>query len=140
MTEPRTLASHPVAALFPMMDDGELAELAADIGERGQLQPIILDGEGRILDGRNRHAACLKAGVEPVFETYTGDDPDGYAPTVNVNRRHLKPGQRWLVTEQARRLTQQANGKKTYKNKISGSSSEESSLSHAAVVLDFGSG
>jgi ParB-like chromosome segregation protein Spo0J len=52
------LAVHPVAALFPMLADDELDELVADIKARGLLQPIVLDAEGRVLDGRNRLAAC----------------------------------------------------------------------------------
>jgi hypothetical protein len=76
----------------------ELADLAADIMERGQLQPIILDSEGRILDGRNRLAACRLAGVEPALENYIGGDPAGYALSVNVNRRHLTKGQRAMAT------------------------------------------
>ncbi len=83
---------HPVADLFPMLAEDELAELAADIKQRGLLQPIVLDVEGRVLDGRNRLAACESAGIEPTFETYEGDDPDGYAFAVNVNRRHLRAG------------------------------------------------
>jgi ParB-like chromosome segregation protein Spo0J len=45
------LAVHPVAALFPMLAGDELEELAADIKARGLLQPIVLDAEGRVLDG-----------------------------------------------------------------------------------------
>lgn len=88
---------HPVADLFPMLADDELAELAADIKERGQLQPIVLDGEGRIIDGRNRLAACELAGVEPAFTTYDGDDPSGYALAVNIQRRNLTKGQQAMV-------------------------------------------
>jgi AcrR family transcriptional regulator len=84
---------HPVADLFPMLPDDELKELAADITERGLLQLIVLDSEGRILDGRNRLAACEIAGVEPEFVIYDGDDPDGYAYSVNVKRRNLTKAQ-----------------------------------------------
>jgi ParB/RepB/Spo0J family partition protein len=92
---------HPIADLFPMLADEELKELAADIAERGLLQPIVLDGEDRILDGRNRVAACELAGVEPEFTTYEGDDPDGYALSVNIARRHLTKGQQAMIAARA---------------------------------------
>jgi hypothetical protein len=88
---------HPVADLFPMLPADELAELAADIAERGLLQPIIIDDQGRILDGRNRLAACEIADVEPTFEAYKGDDPAGYALATNVHRRMLSKGQRAML-------------------------------------------
>jgi len=88
---------HPVADLFPMLPDDELQDMAADIKGRGQLQPIVLDKDGRILDGRNRFAACKRAGVEPKFVTYDGDDPDGYALAVNISRRHMTKGQQAIV-------------------------------------------
>jgi len=120
---------HPLAALFPMLTDDELAEMAADIKERGLLQPITIDADGRVLDGRNRVAACKIADVEPRYETYAGDDPEGYAFSVNINRRHLNAGARQIIAEQARRLTG--------KTKNSYSASEAVQLSEAAVVLDW---
>ena len=98
---------HPVADLFPMLPDDELAELAADIIERGLLQPVVLDGEGQVLDGRNRLAACEIAGVEPTYTTYDGDDPDGYALAVNIARRHLSKGQIAMVAARACSLSEQ---------------------------------
>jgi hypothetical protein len=88
---------HPVADLFPMLPDDELRDLAEDIKARGQLQPIVLDKAGAILDGRNRFAACKLAGVEPEFVAYEGDDPDGYALAVNISRRHMTKGQQAIV-------------------------------------------
>jgi hypothetical protein len=94
------------------------------------LQPIVLDVEGRVLDGRNRLAACEKAGVEPDFITYANGDPDGYALAVNINRRHLKASARHLIAEMARRLTD--------RTKLSVSSeSERHRLAEAGVVLDY---
>lgn len=93
--------AHPVADLFPMLLDDELKDLAADIKERGLLQPIILDDKGRILDGRNRDAACELASVEPKYVTYEGDDPEGYALAVNLARRHLTKGQQAMIAAKA---------------------------------------
>lgn len=93
--------NHPVADLFPMLAEDELAELADDIKQRGLLQPIVLDSEGRVLDGRNRLAACQHAGIEPQFTTFNGDDPDGYALAVNIQRRNLTKGQQAMVAARA---------------------------------------
>jgi ParB-like chromosome segregation protein Spo0J len=56
---------HPIADLFPMMTDEELANLAADIKANGLIHPVVLDKNGVLLDGRNRDRACQIAGIEP---------------------------------------------------------------------------
>lgn len=104
------LKAHPVADLFPMLAAEELQELADDIKTRGLLQPIMVDAEGQILDGRNRLAACKLAGVEPVFEHYLGDDPDGYAVAVNVARRMITKGQKAMIIVEAGDNNYQAAG------------------------------
>jgi hypothetical protein len=98
------LAVHPVAALFPMLAEDELDELAASIKANGLLQPIVLDKDGAILDGRHRLKACGKAGVKPRFETYKGDDPYGAALEANKHRRYMRPSALQLITEGTRRL------------------------------------
>lgn len=95
--QPDELTAHPVAALFPMLPDDELQELAESIKARGLEHPIVLDSEGRILDGRNRYAACNLAGIEPRFVTFEGQDADGYALDVNIQRRHLSKSQRAMA-------------------------------------------
>jgi hypothetical protein len=138
VSRPGEPAIHPVAALFPMMSEEELAELAADIAERGLLQPIVRDKEGLILDGRNRFAACEIAGVEPEYEEYRGDDPEGYALAVNITRRHLRPGARYIIMEEARRLVNGA-GTETYRSlaDTGESAAGKARLAEAAVVLDY---
>lgn len=125
------LQAHPVADLFPMLADDELAELATDIAERGLLQPIMLDAEGRVLDGRNRLAACHLAGVEPRFETYDGDDPDGYALAVNIARRHLTKGQIAMVAARAAAVCDKPLSATAREHEVS-----KSRVVYAKIVLD----
>lgn len=92
---------HPVAALFPMLAGEEFGDLVADIKANGLLQSIVLDQEGRILDGRNRLAACKVADVQPHYTTYDGTDAASYALSVNIARRHLTKGQRAMIAAKA---------------------------------------
>ncbi len=88
---------HPAANEFPLLDDGRIDELARDIESNGQHEPIRLC-EGRIVDGRNRYLACLKAGVEPQFEALPeGADPFAYVWSFNGERRDLTQDQRYLI-------------------------------------------
>jgi hypothetical protein len=82
---------HPIADVWPMMDETKLAELADDIRKNGQLVPVWVY-EGKILDGRNRWAACQIAGVEPKTKEYTGDEPTAFAVAMNDRRRHMNKG------------------------------------------------
>lgn len=79
---------HPIADVWPMMDEAKLHELADDIRNNGQLVPVWLY-EGKILDGRNRWAACKIAGIEPKTKEYTGDEPTAFAVSLNDRRRHM---------------------------------------------------
>jgi hypothetical protein len=88
---------HPVAALFPMMTDEELADLAADITANGLLHPIVVDKDGVLIDGRNRDRACEIAGIEPATVLFEGDDPRAYIIATNISRRHLTKGQQAMA-------------------------------------------
>jgi ParB-like chromosome segregation protein Spo0J len=96
------MKAHPYAELFPMMTPDELEALADDIAENGLRHPIT-QYQGAILDGRNRLAACEKAGKEPRFVEHDGDDPSALALVIseNVQRRDLTAGQRALVAARA---------------------------------------
>lgn len=90
----------PVADLFPMIAQDELAELAEDIAENGLQEPIVIaevNGELMLIDGRNRLAACKLAGVEPITRVLT-TDPTAYVLSANVHRRHLTKGQQAMAT------------------------------------------
>lgn len=87
---------HPAAALFPMMDDESLGDLAKDIKSNGLIEPIMLL-DGAIIDGRNRLKACEKAKVEPTFVNWRPLDGESAVSMVlsrNLHRRHLTTSQR----------------------------------------------
>lgn len=94
---------HPVAELFPMLGEEDLQQLADSIAENGLLEPIVVDKDDRIIDGRNRLAACKLAKVEPEFVVYAGDEEqlDTYALTVNIARRHMSKGSLAMVAAKA---------------------------------------
>jgi hypothetical protein len=87
---------HELAKLFPRMSDDEFAGLVASIKANGLRSPISLYQE-QILDGFSRDEACAKAGVEPRYIEYDGDDPIGFVTDLNLNRRNLTNGQRALA-------------------------------------------
>jgi N6-adenosine-specific RNA methylase IME4 len=95
------ICSHPLANLFPLMDEGALEDLASDLRANGQRE-LIVTLDGMILDGRNRYRACQTAGIAPGFREFGSDPSDGNDPLAfvlskNVQRRHLNEAQRASV-------------------------------------------
>lgn len=85
---------HPAAELLPLMVGDEFEALVDDIRRNGLREPGKVDGDGRLLDGRNRLRACTDAGVpfETVEVNLNGDDPVAYVVSLNVKRRKLSVG------------------------------------------------
>ena len=105
------LPIHPSAALFPMLPPDELDELAESIRENGLQDPIVMQ-RGVMLDGRNRYAACKLAKVEPTFIEFEGD-ANAYIIAANINRRHMKAGQRAMAVAMIRPETNKGGRGKT---------------------------
>jgi phage N-6-adenine-methyltransferase len=101
MATPPQHEAHPAANLFPLLQGEELAALVADVKEHGLRVPIVLH-EGKILDGRNRYAACRLSGVAPRFEGLAGGDPWTYVISANIHRRHLTESQRAMLVSRVR--------------------------------------
>ena len=85
------------ANFYPMLGEEALAELAADIQANGQRDPITVNKEGVLLDGRNRLAACKKLGIDPLVAVYEGDDEGAFVRSSN-ERRHQPTGSRAMST------------------------------------------
>jgi ParB-like nuclease domain len=98
---------HPLADIFPMLEDDELKALADDIKAKGLTEPITLF-EGKVLDGRNRYRACQLAEVEirqDQFTQYEGNDALGFVVSKNLHRRHLNESQRAMIAAQIANMT-----------------------------------
>lgn len=78
--------------LFPALDLATEAALRASIERWGVLQPVVIDQDGRVLDGNHRARIADELGV--AYDTRTvhvGDEDDAHevARTLNLDRRHL---------------------------------------------------
>ena len=94
-----TIALHPYNNLFPMMTGNDLDELAESIKAVGLINPIVLDKNGVLLDGKYRLRACELAGAEPRFTTFEGDDAacERFITSMNVLRTHRGPSQKAIA-------------------------------------------
>jgi hypothetical protein len=109
MTMKTEYQTHPAADVFPMMSPAEFDALCKSIAKNGLNEPIVIvsDDDPRIIDGRNRYAACKKTGVTPIFNTLDdaiGRKIDGdieqliieFVKIKNVHRRHLTEWEKYL--------------------------------------------
>ena len=93
-----SLECHEFCLAFPEMPSDRYDDLKKDILGLGLRRPIVLY-EGKILDGRHRHRACLEGGVDPSFEEFTGPGSAyDYVISENLKRRDLTPAQRLEVS------------------------------------------
>jgi ParB-like chromosome segregation protein Spo0J len=109
------LEHHPLADLFPRMRTRELADLVADIRDNGVLEPIVLL-DGKVLDGRNRLAACERLSLTPPFTKFDGGDALTFVISKNLHRRHLNDAQRAFIAARlmnARQGRRKADGSRT---------------------------
>ena len=98
------------------------------------LYPIVLDGEGQILDGRNRLTACQMAKVKPDFTTYEGGDPAGFAVSANIIRRHLSKGQQAMILVKSELLV---TNKKTREQLSTEHDVKRNRLSYASMIQQY---
>ena len=88
---------HEHAEYYPMLSEEQLDELAADIQENGQRDPITVTSDGILIDGRNRWEACKRIGVEPKVEILDVEDVGAFVRSRN-ERRHQSTGSRAMST------------------------------------------
>jgi ParB-like chromosome segregation protein Spo0J len=88
---------HPLAERFPMLPPDDFQSLVQDIKENGLQNPIVIDNDGVLIDGRIRLKACERAGVEPRYEGLNGRDPVAYIWGANGKRRQMTKGQLAMI-------------------------------------------
>lgn len=91
MSKAKRYDYHEICTWLPYKPE-TIEDIAHDIMHNGYREdrPIMLF-EDKILDGRHRYEAALKAGVEPSFMRFVGTEQEAidYVTSENVNRRHL---------------------------------------------------
>ena len=128
---------HPLASVFPLLEGEDFKTLTESIRANGLREAIVLHPDGSVIDGRNRLRACLKAGVEPRFRTYDGDDALGFVIDLNLNRRQLTLSQRAMVAAEIATLAQ---GARTDLSEISEMSQPEAAKLPGVSVDSIGFG
>lgn len=145
MTEPIFMGEvHPYAAMWPLLPEAEMLDLADSIACNGLRDPIVLDAQGRLVDGRNRLEACRIAGYDPRFvvleDLMLDEFIADYISDKNAERRHLKPGQqamgRALMLKAAGRRRNGRWERGVLANDQSLDRSEMVAMAKAGVVLD----
>lgn len=136
----RAVEWHPFSKLFPMLGETELQVLADDIRENGLKQPIVLDRHDRIIDGRNRAAACAIAGVVPVYEPFVGSDADilKLVVSLNIHRRHLTESQRGMVAAEVANLSNGQHATSSSAGSIEPACEAKVSIDEACELLNVG--
>jgi N6-adenosine-specific RNA methylase IME4 len=95
--------THKVAEIFPGMNVEDYDRLKADIAQKGQLQPITVTTDGRIIDGRHRYRAMVELGRldELEYSEVPDDLPinemTDIVTSLNLCRRHMTTGQRAVI-------------------------------------------
>jgi len=133
------MESHPAADIFPMMSGEEFEALKDDMEEHGQMEPIVLDEDDRILDGRNRYKAAVDLGWSDDdidFVGYEGDSPVTYVISMNLKRRHLNESQRAMVAAKAQSLYQEEASKRMKSGKAATEDAKGPAREHAARTVN----
>ena len=135
-----SLTAHPLAEFWPIFPE-VLEEVTESVRVNGLRQPIVLDVDGRIIDGRTRYAACQALNVEPETVVYEGSDVLEFIQDANSSRRHVSTGARamiiaqMMVSEGLRKDGKWAQGSLGSTDLYN--SSFKARLSQSGVILDW---
>jgi len=125
----REIEIHPAANIFPMMKEAEYQALKADIAENG-VNVWMTFYDGKLLDGRNRHKACVELGI--IADHYSEQidvdlipDPVAWVLSLNLHRRHITETQRAVIAAKIANLKHGGDRKSKIKPSIDGLNSTQ---------------
>ena len=105
--EPVFRGFHPVADIFPRLDETAFAALVDDIKAHGLLEPITLDQQRSLPRRSARLEACAVAEVTPRYRVWDGEgSPADFVTSENLFRRHLSQGERAVAAARRANMSQ----------------------------------
>lgn len=81
-------------AVLPDLHQDEYDALKDSIQQLGQLEPVVLAGDGSVIDGRHRLRACEDLGIEPWHVVLDGPSDRTSTLAANAVRRQLSSQQK----------------------------------------------
>jgi hypothetical protein len=95
--QPAVAADDAVDLALPALSPEEYVAIKADIAEHGVLVPIVVDEQGRVIDGRIRQAIAEELHLDYQSTTLEGLDDEAKVDrgiALNLKRRHLSRAER----------------------------------------------
>ena len=134
---------HELSTVFSSFEDTEeFKGLVKSIKEYGLFDPILV-WQGKIVDGRHRHKACIESGVEPEYEYLVDEVPfDKVRDRVvgaNILRRHLTTGQRAMIAAALANMTVGGTGSNQHEKSNRVNLPDSKSNESAAKALNVSS-
>mgnify|MGYP001578781061 CR=1 FL=1 len=104
---------HPIANIWPEMDDDTFARLKESVGELFDDNHPVWLYENMILDGRHRARAADELGIKYPTKEFIGSwrEAMDFAKRENDYRRHMSVGQRAMVAESMANIQHGGNRK-----------------------------
>jgi protein gp37 len=90
---------HPAADILPLATDEEFQEMCVDVKAQGFLNPVRINNDNLLIDGRNRLQVSWAVGLDSAIIRFNPPDVLAYVLSENLHCRQLTVGQRAMIAE-----------------------------------------